>query len=324
MEPPDSNEGPSSYMRAPSLKLNFPGNPAGSSTEREPLSVIMDIFGSFSNVKNYTSELNLADCSPDPVAFGGFAEVYTATLRNGTQVAVKCVKSSVSSDYTAVKYTARELDAWSNLRHTNILELLGMALFKGRLALVSNWMDQGNVVEFINRNDGLVNRFDMSAQVIGAVAFLHRQSVVHGDLKAANVLISEDGTPKLADFGLTITHEGKFQFSTTNPGGGTMRWMAPELFNEHGKRSSQTDVYALGMTLLEIFTGREPFHDSLGHHIPVLVTQERRIPERPSYLSMRSEKHDIFWSVLTKCWIYEANKRVKASELEVLVKSTSV
>ncbi|KAF8608126.1 hypothetical protein BDV93DRAFT_504630 [Ceratobasidium sp. AG-I] len=97
-------------------------------TPATPLSVIMDIFGLFSNVKDYTSELNKASyCSSSPVAFGGFSEVYQATLRHGAQVAVKCVKSSVSSDYEAVKHTARELDAWSKLRHANILELLGMA-----------------------------------------------------------------------------------------------------------------------------------------------------------------------------------------------------
>ncbi|KAF8608127.1 kinase-like protein [Ceratobasidium sp. AG-I] len=187
--------------------------------------------------------------------------------------------------------------------------------------MISDWMEQGSVVAFINSKSETVDRFDMSKQVVGAVAFLHQQNVVHGDLKGANILVARDCTLKIADFGLTIVHEGNFQFSATDPGGGTMRWMAPELFKEHAKRTPQTDIYALGMTLLEIFTGKEPFHEVSGHLIPILVTQERKVPMRPNYLLTSSEQNNIFWEILTKCWAFEPDKRAEAAELESLIKS---
>ena len=84
----------------------------------QPLNVIMDIFGLFSNVKDYTSELNKAPyCSPSPIAFGGFSEVYQATLGHGAQVAVKCVKSSISSDYEAAKVSQTHPPAKADLTH---------------------------------------------------------------------------------------------------------------------------------------------------------------------------------------------------------------
>ncbi|KAG8782132.1 hypothetical protein FRC12_021194 [Ceratobasidium sp. 428] len=223
-------------------------------TATTPLSVVMDIFNSFAKINDYTSELQVeSNNTVDPVAYGGYSDVYRATLRKGTHVAVKCMRSSVTGDYNAAKRTARELDTWSQLRHQNILELLGMAIFRGQLAMVSLWMDRGNVVAMVNSETN-VDRFGLSTQVVSAVVFIHKQEIVHGDLKGANILVATDGTPKITDFGLAVIRDGVFDYSATNGGGGTTRWMAPELFSERATRTYQSDVYALGMTLLVSFS----------------------------------------------------------------------
>ncbi|KAG8683788.1 hypothetical protein FRC09_015852, partial [Ceratobasidium sp. 395] len=77
-----------------------------------------------------------------------------------------------------------------------------------------------------------------------------RQLKIHGDLKGDNILISDDGRLKLTDFGLTMIHQTALEFSKTAKGGGTQRWMAPELLAETSERSKEADIYALGMTLL--------------------------------------------------------------------------
>ncbi|KAG8709322.1 hypothetical protein FRC09_000735 [Ceratobasidium sp. 395] len=165
-------------------------------TATTPLSVVMDIFNSFAKINDYTSELRVeSNNTVDPIAYGGYSDVYRATLRKGTHVAVKCMRSSVTGDYNAVKRTARELDTWSQLRHQNILELLGMAIFRGQLAMVSLWMDRGNVVAMVNNETN------------------------------ANILVAIDGTPKITDFGLAVICDGVFDYSATNGGGGTTRWM---------------------------------------------------------------------------------------------------
>ncbi|KAG9110388.1 hypothetical protein FRC07_008193, partial [Ceratobasidium sp. 392] len=161
-----------------------------------------------------------------------------------------------------------------------------------------------------------------STQVVNAVVFIHKKEIVHGDLKGANILVSFDGTPKITDFGLAVLRDGVFSYSaTSNGGGGTVRWMAPELFSEGATRTYQTDVYALGMTLLEMFTGKEPFQNIENvQAIPILVARDRKIPERPDFLLPGSKTGDLFWTALIKCWVFEPDKRLTVSEIDALIK----
>ncbi|KAF8608125.1 kinase-like protein [Ceratobasidium sp. AG-I] len=285
-------------------------------TASTPLDLVIAFFQKVTRLADYTSQLDQADCSPQPLAEGGSSEVYRATLRNNTRLAVKCMRAShVTGDSKVVKRTARELDVWSKLRHENILELLGLALFKGRLAMISTWMELGNIVMVVNNRPSM-NRYKLCIQVVGAVVYLHGMEVVHGDLKGANVLVSHDGKPKLADFGLTITQESKLRLSVTEPAGGTMRWMAPEMFRREGRRSPEADMYALGMTMLETLTGKEPFSDvENSWSIPKMVL-ERQTPDRPEYLSVRSPVNDGFWMAMEKCWRYEPGDRARAVDVE--------
>ncbi|KAF8592865.1 kinase-like protein [Ceratobasidium sp. AG-I] len=143
---------------------------------------------------------------------------------------------------------------WSKARHPNVHELIGIIMFQERLGMVSLWMENGNLHEFIRKNPG-VNRFPLCVQVAAGASYLHGIQMVHGDIKALNVLVSQDGVAKLSDFDHSILSSCSLVFSaTTNAGGGTLRWMAPELLiraededSPPASRSMETDVYALGM-----------------------------------------------------------------------------
>lgn len=82
-----------------------------------------------------------------------------------------------------------------------------------------------------------------------AIEYLHRESVVHGDIKASNVLISKDVKALICDFGLTRMADSRT--STAMKGAGSVRWMAPELW-ENASKSPETDIYAFGMTIAEV------------------------------------------------------------------------
>ncbi|KAF8597394.1 kinase-like protein, partial [Ceratobasidium sp. AG-I] len=119
----------------------------------------------------------------------------------------------------------RELSTWSQLQHKSIAPLLGLALFRGQLAMVSLWNKKGNVMKYMEQQPDL-DRYELCAQVVNAVVYLHNSDVVHGDLKGSNILVSDDGTLQLTDFGLTIMHDTTIRFSrSTNVTGGTYRWM---------------------------------------------------------------------------------------------------
>ncbi|QRV77172.1 Tyrosine kinase specific for activated [Ceratobasidium sp. AG-Ba] len=232
------------------------------------------------------------------------------TLTDSTQVAVKCLRQH---DPKHVKRTARELSIWSKLRHRNVLELQGLVVFQGCLAMVSPWMAYGSVNSVLKKWPN-TKRFPLCLQLAHAIEFLHAEQVIHGDIKGDNLVMDKDGILKLTDFGLAIMNEAVLQFSHTDPGGGTNRWMAPELYGEDPQRSREADVYAMGMTMLEIITGDVPFREiKAGHMVGWAVARERRIPEVPELAADGASGQDtLVHSLLKWCWRYDPKQRPSA------------
>ncbi|EUC67019.1 tyrosine kinase domain protein [Rhizoctonia solani AG-3 Rhs1AP] len=194
--------------------------------------------------------------STSAVAEGGYGDVWTGRFhKDGTKVAIKVLRFTLSTGDVAkkeLKRTAREIYNWSKLDHENVNKLMGVIMFRERLGMVSEWMEHGNLRQYLSRNSGL-DRGELCVQIARGVAYLHGVNMVHGDLKAYNILVSSTGIIKITDFDYSIFPECSLVFSaTTRVGGGTLRWMAPELVLEENppQRNTKTDVYALGMTLL--------------------------------------------------------------------------
>ncbi|KAF8601055.1 kinase-like protein [Ceratobasidium sp. AG-I] len=294
-------------------------------TSTTPLERILAYFRNLANVRVMTSALaNAQEITSQPVAHGGLADIYRVTLVDGSQVAVKRLRQRPESGNKALKRTARELNTWAKLNHPNILKLLGLAELHEMLSMVSPWMECGNVVSAV-KNRPTLDRFLLCAQLTDVVAYLHGAGVIHGDLKGENVLLDGGGNIKLTDFGLSIMHEQAMQFSETDPGGGTMRWMAPELLDETTGRCQEADVYAMGMTMMEIITGRIPFSEiKRGPGVIKAVTRDRRIPEVPELRTEpQSRRAALMLSVLLRCWAYKPRKRVTAEEAKTLMEQLS-
>ncbi|KAL5637447.1 hypothetical protein ACGC1H_004016 [Rhizoctonia solani] len=198
-----------------------------------------------SNLTNYTELLlttNIATAVP--FADTALANVYRVDLPNQRCVAVKCVKHSTA--YKRLKRSARELACWVPHRHPNILPVLGFAIVKGNLTMVSPWMKNGCITDFVNKNPG-VNRLALCTQLISAAAYLHRHDVVHGDIKSSNVLICDKGNVKIMDFGVSVMDHNRIKFTVTSASHGTQRWQAPEILLGETGSTKQGDMYALGM-----------------------------------------------------------------------------
>ncbi|KAF9780835.1 kinase-like domain-containing protein [Thelephora terrestris] len=94
----------------------------------------------------------------------------------------------------------KESITWRFLCHPNVLPLLGATMSEGRFAMVSEWMPNGDINQFVKaRKD--VNRFELLRGVAEGLVYMHEQGTAHGDLKGANILIDENGRARLADFG---------------------------------------------------------------------------------------------------------------------------
>ncbi|KAG8790660.1 hypothetical protein FRC12_011374 [Ceratobasidium sp. 428] len=105
---------------------------------------------------NISSDLDLALCDQDPCFGGGFGDVHRGTLLDGTKVALKCVRVYVDESKGYVKefkHAARELHTWSKCRNPNVVKLLGLANFRGKIAMVSPWMKNGSVNRLDSSND---------------------------------------------------------------------------------------------------------------------------------------------------------------------------
>ncbi|KAG9126271.1 hypothetical protein FRC07_004159 [Ceratobasidium sp. 392] len=309
----------------PSFKPVLPQEVKFQVNSTTPLSEILEYFTQTSEtpVEDYTTELKEAECSESAVTSSVLSGIWFATLRRGTRVAIKCVRTAISGSDKIIRHTVKELNVWSKLNHVNILPLLGVALFKGQLAMVSEWMDQGSIIKVVNSRPEL-DRFRLCAQVVEVVVWLHSKELVHGDLKGENILMTKDDIPKLTDFGLTIMHQEVLRFSreTTYRGGGTLRWMAPELFEDNPTRSYKTDVYALGMTMLEVLTGDVPFQEITNElQISSVVTRDKITPKRPECLIAKTPQHEAYWSAMRRCWVHNPKQRATAEEIGQIVTS---
>ncbi|KAG8727425.1 GTP-binding protein Rho1, partial [Ceratobasidium sp. 414] len=244
-----------------------------------------------------------------PLYSGGFGEIYSGYMTaGGTQVAVKCARHHTQDDQNE-----------HNMRcdHENVLELLGLTQHRGKLAVVSPWMENGNLQQYLSKNPD-VDRLDLCLQITKGLAYLHRHDMVHGDLKGVNVLISEAGVAKLADFGNTRLGEQTLQLTTRTSTPYSLRWAAPEIL-ENSPCSMPADIYALGMTIYETVTGSVPYSDKADMAVLVEVLVHKRFPSRnDDSILVRGDK-DQLWQLLSQCWNHKISSRPQASKIEVQV-----
>ncbi|CUA72129.1 Ephrin type-A receptor 10 [Rhizoctonia solani] len=263
----------------------------------------------------------LGDCQREyPVCTGGYGDVYRGTLTDGREVGLKCVRllfDSSEKDQKKLKHTARELYVWSKCDHPNVMNLIGVAQFRGQLAMVSTWMDNGSMCEFLRRHPQ-TNRYLLCTQIIDGVIYLHdEKGIVHGDLKGANILISRDRIPKITDFGNSTLRECSLRFSVTASGPAvSVRWTAPEILEDKTGITTQADIYALGMTILEVITGEVPYY-GVREMALFLKIIKPEYPKRPElHISSQNECGNLLWSLLLDCWSYEPKLRPTAASIQ--------
>ncbi|KDN34012.1 hypothetical protein RSAG8_12895, partial [Rhizoctonia solani AG-8 WAC10335] len=270
--------------------------------------------------KDISDQLKQGEDSRSPVSTDGTGCLYKGRLNDQTKVAIKCLGLKIGSSEESLKdlkFAAREVHAWSIYHHPNILELTGLAVFNDQVAMVSPWMEGGTVTWFVSQNPQ-VDRHTLCTQIGEGVAYLHSNYFVHGDLKAANILMSKNGTPKITGFGAFGVEKYIPKFDEKTDWAKTrLRWAAPELVNEESALTRQADIYALGMTYLEIITGSEPYYGVPEHAIKQKI-REGANPTRPEKeMPIGSAQHDRIWSLMKSCWAYDPRDRPTADKVKL-------
>lgn len=277
-----------------------------------------------------TSTVDPEQYSSNMLMGGGFGDIWKGKLKNGTDVAIKVWRFALTPEDggKTLKRAVRELYNWSKMSHKNIHKLLGVIVFRGQLGMVSRWMDHGHLREYIYKNK-TVDRYQLCIQVAEGVNYLHDKNMVHGDLKACNILVSLDGVAKITDFDQSIISDCSLLFSATSQMGGTLRWMAPELVMDPettNQRSKRTDIYALGMTFFEIVTGTIPYFPECRIDYQIFTKLSRKELPKQTMDFTRNERGERMWALLVQCWDHNPAARPMAyyvlDELQHLVEET--
>ncbi|KAJ7788554.1 kinase-like domain-containing protein [Mycena olivaceomarginata] len=239
-----------------------------------------------------------------PTFGGAYGDIYRASY-NQKPVALKYMRAvhfMRGSDLRRIRLKfCREALVWRALHHKNILPCLGIDgdSFPSSLCMVSPWMEHGTIMNYLEEY-GHGNVDKLLYEVAQGLEYLHLCGIVHGDLRGTNILIAEDWSACLADFGLSIFSDATASMTTNRAG--SLYWMAPELLDpdrlENKFRTPASDVYAFGCVCLELYTGRPPFADLPEPGAMMKVIKGQR-PERPSGPPAMS---DILWQHVTEFW----------------------
>ena len=217
---------------------------------------------SYAEIKRITNQFEVK------LGEGSFGTVYRGNISSEFQVAVKILSNSEGNGEEFVT----EVGTMGKIHHINIIRLMGFCADGFRRALVYKYYPNSSLQNFINSSDSRQNFLgwkrlhEIALGIAKGIEYLHQgceQRILHFDIKPHNVLLDDDFTPKICDFGLAkLCSKDQSIVSMTNARG-TLGYIAPEVFSRNfGNVSYKADVYSFGMLLLELIGGRRITHDA--------------------------------------------------------------
>ena len=251
----------------------------------------------------------------DPVytGKGGFARVFKAKRKTDNRTVA--VKIPISLDEGTGRSFLWDITSWQRLNHGNIITLYDANILPIPY-LEIEYADAGSLDQ-MNKPVDIDTASEIILEIAEGLSYAHAQGVIHRDIKPMNVLLTEDLTPKISDWGLSkIIAESKtssiYGFS---PLYGSPEQISPKKF---GKPDERTDIYQLGVIFYELLTGRTPFEGADLVEVSAAIVTEEPVP--PSNLNPEAEVID---SIILKCLAKRKEDRYQnVSELQNDLAST--
>lgn len=242
----------------------------------------------------------------DVIGNGGMADVYLAkdTILNRT-IAIKILRTSLAKDPVYIARFQREASAAAALSHKNIVEIYDVGEDNNQYYIVMEYVPGQTLKELINKRGALhvVEAIDIMKQVVSGTARAHRIGIIHRDLKPQNILVTDSGTAKIADFGIASI-QSLAQVTQTDVIMGSLHYLAPELARGE-KATVQSDIYALGIVFYELLRGQVPFNGES----PVNIALKHMQEEIPSIREFNSSIPQSVENIIIKATAKNLNDR---------------
>eukprot|EP00899_Mesostigma_viride_P009800 jgi/Mesvir1/18821/Mv06929-RA.1 len=254
-------------------------------------------------------ELNLAIGTR--ISKGAFGEIWLVNWR-GTEVAVKKMLTGLEKDPHALEDFRHEIDVVMHLQHPHIVQFLGACTHQRPLMLVTEYMPRGNLHELLKTTGRLkpIQAIEFAMDIARGMNFLHMRrphAIIHRDLKPRNIMLSDSGRLKVADFGLSKLIKPNPQrcnekYLMTGETG-SYRYMAPEVFL-HRPYTKSVDVYSFAVILWELFEGHMVFSQWSPH---VAASEMAYDNVRPAFTKRLYPPGAM--ELISECWHEDPDQR---------------
>ncbi|XP_072982338.1 mitogen-activated protein kinase kinase kinase NPK1-like isoform X1 [Typha latifolia] len=251
------------------------------------------------------------------IGCGAFGHVYMGmNLDSGELLAVKQVligtsNASKEKAQAHVRELEEEVKLLKNLSHRNIVRYLGTAREEDTLNILLEFVPGGSISSLLGKfgsfPEAVIRMY--TKQLLQGLEYLHRNGIIHRDIKGANILVDNKGCIKLADFGASKQVAKLATMTAAKSMKGTPYWMAPEVIVQSG-HSFSADIWSVGCTVIEMATGKPPWSQQYQEVAALFhVGTTKSHPPIPEHLSLEAK------DFLLKCLQEEPNLRPTASDL---------
>ncbi|KAK7281881.1 hypothetical protein RIF29_10229 [Crotalaria pallida] len=252
-------------------------------------------------------------------ASGRHSRIYRGVYKQ-RDVAIKIVSQPEEDEDLAAfleKQFTSEVTLLLLLRHPNIITFIGACKKPPVFCIITEYLAGGSLRKYLHQQGPhsipLDRVLKLALDIARGMQYLHSQGILHRDLKSENLLLGQDMSVKVADFGISCLES---QCGSAKGFTGTYRWMAPEMIKEK-HHTKKVDVYSFGIVLWELLTGLTPFHNMTPEQAAYAVSHKNERPPLPS---------ECPWALsdlINRCWSSNPDKRPHFYEIVSILENYS-
>ncbi|MCB8945458.1 MAG: protein kinase, partial [Ardenticatenaceae bacterium] len=236
-----------------------------------------------------------------PIGQGGMGIVYRGYDNHTTSpVAIKQLKAHIAADPTFADQFDRERKVLQQLDHPRIARLLdALETADGDYYLIMEYVPGGSLADLLQKGPlPLEQALEIALDIANALQSVHQLNIIHGDIKPANILLADDGTPRLVDFGTAYVPQ-KTRLTQTITALGTFAYMSPEACQDE-PQDTRTDIWSFGVMLFEMLTGERPFNQPNIAHLTLAIMTEPPQDLQALRPEISDRLADLIYRMLTK------------------------